>query len=348
LVCAVRIEQDPIITALGAVGLLLLLSSESRRNAVLAGVCLGMAVCVKYPAIMFLPVYVLAAPRRAAATLAAMLVTAAAVLLPFTPEIRSFVEQTVTWQLVRRTPLDLLHRLGTVTVFWLLLNPLAVIAALRRAHPAWLPAGFSLGGIFLFTSQAYYHYFVPVLPFAALLGAPIAADLIRRRPRALPACAVLLSVVWAVDLDAGTGPGSLFVTASNLSSVQATARVLDRWTSPGAFVLTDQFEYAFLAGRKPAADYFWNMSGVVPARALESRLPRGGAVVMTRRVAPTYPSGFTGYLRGRRYLRIETGTTDIWLLVPIRLQADVDLRADTLCADRARRHSLLSIRGACR
>jgi hypothetical protein len=331
LVCAVRIEQDPIITALGVGGLLVLLSTQSRGGSVLAGVCLGLAVCVKYPAVLFLPVYILAAPRRSVLTALTAATVALLALIPFIPEIHSLYQQTVTWQVVRRTPLDLVHRLGSVAVFWLLLNPLAVLAVMKGRKPLWLLSGFAFGGVFLFASQAYYHYFVPMLPFGALLAAPIAARLIRKKPRTMTAAAIALVIGWALDINSGTGPLSLFITASHLSSVQTTAKTLDRWTSPHTPVLTDQLEYAFLARRKPVSDYFWNMSGVVPARVLEDRLPSDGAVVVTQRVAPTYPSGFTRYLVGRRYIHIASGNTEIWLLVPGRVAADSDVPDSGLC-----------------
>ena len=337
LVCAVRVGQDPIITALGVGGLLLLLSNRSHAGSVLAGVCLGLAICVKYPAVLFLPVYVLAAPRRAILAIPAAVAVALLALIPFVPELHSLFQQTVTWQVVRRTPLDVAHRLGSVAVFWLLLNPLAVLAMVKRRKPTWLLSGFAFGGVFLFASQAYYHYFVPMLPFGALLAAPIVARFIRRRPRTTAAAAIALVVGWALDIKSGTGPLSLFITASHLSSVQTTAQALDRWTSPRTPVLADQFEYAFLARRRPVSDYFWNMSGVVPARVLESHLPTDSAVVVTERVAPTYPTGFTRYLAGRRYVHIQSGNTQIWLLVPIRLSADNDARYPSLCTSTAGR-----------
>lgn len=332
LICAVRVEQDPIITALGVGGLLLLLSTRSHAGSVAAGVCLGLAVCVKYPAALFLPIYALAAPRR---TVVAGLTGAGVALLalvPFMPELHSLYQQTVTWQVVRRAPLDLVHRLGPVAVFWLLLNPLAVLAVVKGRKPLWLLAGFfAFGGVFLFASQAYYHYFVPMIPFAALLAAPLVARFIRKGPRITAAVSVALVIGWAIDINSGTGPLSLFITASHLSSVQTTARTLDRWTNPHAPILTDQFEYAFLARRNPVSHYFWNMSGVIPARMLENRLPTGGAVVVTERVAPTYPHGFTQFLAGKRYVHIRSGNTQIWLLVPTRLSADSDDGPSILC-----------------
>ena len=201
------------------------------------------------------------------------------------------------------------------------ITSLAVLAMAKGKKPLWLLGGFAFGGVYLFASQAYYHYFVPMLPFGALLAAPIAARLIRKKPRTVMATAIVMVVGWALDINSGTGPLSLFITASHLSSVQTTARTLDRWTSPRTQVLTDQLEYAFLARRKPVSNYFWNMSGMVPARVLEARLPSRGAVVVTQRVAPTYPFGFTRYLEGRRYVHVRRGNAEIWLMVPARLAA---------------------------
>jgi len=55
-----------------------------------------------------------------------------------------------------------------------LIGTLAVLALRRGRQPLWLLGGFGLGGAFVFASQSYYHYFVPVISFAALLAAPLA------------------------------------------------------------------------------------------------------------------------------------------------------------------------------
>lgn len=314
LICSVRVGQDPIITLLGIAGLLFLLSTRSCRGALLAGVCLGLAVWMKYPAILFLPVYVLIARRRILWVLVAAAGVVGLAFTPFLPQMHAMWDQTVVWQLAHRRPLDLVHRIGPVGVFWLLLNPLAVLAVVRRRQPLWLLTGFGLGGAFIFASQAYYHYFVPVVPFAALLAAPMAVRFLRSSPRGVAVGALALTVAWATDINVGDDPIRLFVSASHLSAIHRTIEVLDRSTRPGQRVLTDQLEYAYLAGRPTVADYFWNMGSVISARYLEYRLAAAGAVVLTERVAPTYPSGFTAYLDHERYRHVHTGSTEVWFI----------------------------------
>lgn len=313
LVCAVRVDQDPLITALGIGGLLVLLSRRSWLGVILAGVCLGLAVWIKYPAILFLPIYLLAAPRRGTLTLGVAGVVAALAFAPFLHDAPALFDQTVLWQAAARHPSDLLTRLGSVGAFWLLLNPLAVLALIRRGHPRWVVAGFCLGGVFLFTSQVYYHYFVPALPFAALLAAPLVAGPLRRFRYRMLAGAVALTALWGADIAHGSDPGRLFISASRLSALRPTIKVLDRSTRKHQMILTDQFEYAYLANRPTLDDYFWNAHGLVNAHFLEYRLDHTGAIVLTRHVAPTYPLGFTTYLEDSRYRRVQTGATEIWL-----------------------------------
>ncbi len=314
LICAVRVGQDPLITALGMGGLVLLLSRPSIWGAILAGACLGLALWIKYPAILFLPVYLLAAPRRWMVILLSTTAVGALTLAPFIPELSSLYHDTIGWQLLQRAPADLLHRAGGLFAFWLLLNPLTVYAIVRRRHPLWLVSGFAVGGLFFFASQVYYHYFMPMVPFAALLAAPIAVKYIHRFPRLVAAAAITLSMVWALDINSGSDPTRLFISASRFSTINKTVHLIDSITPPGQGVLTDQLEYAYLARRHALSDYFWNMHTVVGAHSLEQRLPSVGAVVLTDKVAPTYPTGFTSYLRDQRYPEIHAGTTDIWVL----------------------------------
>ncbi|HLJ69143.1 MAG TPA: hypothetical protein VKX16_17450, partial [Chloroflexota bacterium] len=59
LVSATRVGQDPLITIVGFGGLLLLLRQPSVLAGATAGVLLGLAVWTKYPALYFLPIYLL-------------------------------------------------------------------------------------------------------------------------------------------------------------------------------------------------------------------------------------------------------------------------------------------------
>src|SRR5947209_6042693 len=125
LLSSARIGQDSVITALGLLGLFLLLSQRSARGAVGAGICLAAAFWFKYPAILFLPVYALAAPRRLPIVLGSALLTVLALFAPFAAYLPALVHQSVGWQAFGRGREDLLHRAAAVGAFLLVLNPLA-------------------------------------------------------------------------------------------------------------------------------------------------------------------------------------------------------------------------------
>jgi Dolichyl-phosphate-mannose-protein mannosyltransferase len=314
LVSAVRVGPDPIITVLGMAGLFLLLAVRSRKGPILAGVCLGFAVWTKYPAILYLPVYALAAWSRMRHVMVAFIVTVAALFAPFLLEAHALYSQTVLWQLSHRNASDLIHRLSSVGAYWLGLNALGAIGLLRKHNPIWLRAGFCLGALFLLTAQAYYHYFVPVAPFAALLAAPVVTPLFERRMRLLLASAIALSTVWALDVADGVPAVRLFVSASRLTPVQQTAAILDRLTPSTAQILTDQFEYALFADRAVMSNYFWNMSTTVSAKSLEMRISHVAAVVTTKGSGTTFPAGFADFLEDNKYQQFQTGRTTVWII----------------------------------
>lgn len=316
LVCAGRVGQDPLITALGTGGLLLLLSRPSRRAAVLAGACLGVAIWIKYPAVLFFPVFALAAPKRAWITASAAAMVSALAFAPLVHELPAFYSQTLLWQL-HREPADLSQRLGGLVAYWLLLNPLTVFALLRRrrySYPSWLLAGFGLGVLFFFGSRVYYHYFMPILPFAVLIATPLLADVMRRSPVKVVTAAIAFAVLWAADMSVGIAPAQLYIATFRLTALQPTVRLLDRLTGPGQAVLTDRFEYVYFARRMPVANYFWNMDTSVGARYLERQLGKGSAVVVTRHVTTGYPIGLLDYLRDKRYPEIRTKVANVWIV----------------------------------
>jgi hypothetical protein len=314
LVSAVRLGPDPIITLLGVAGLALLLANRSRTGSILAGVCLGLAVWTKYPALLYLPIYLLAAPRRIRSVLAGFAVTAAALFAPFLLEAPALFSQTVVWQLSHRSHSDLLHRLSSVGVYWLGLNILAAIEVVRARSPLWLRAGFCIGALFLLSPQAYYHYFVPIAPFAALLAAAVITPVVDRSPGLLLAGAIALAGFWAGDVANGTAKMRLFVSASRFTPVQQTAAILDHATAATAEILTDQFQYAFFANRRVMNDYFWNMNTTVTARSLEGRISQIAAVVATKGNGETFPKGFADFLEDKRYRRLQTVRTVVWII----------------------------------
>jgi hypothetical protein len=190
-----------------------------------------------------------------------------------------------------------------------------------------MPLGYALGIVFLLTSQAYYHYFVLFVPFGALLAAPVVCRAARRSVRVLAAIAIGLSCLWAVDIANGAPQLRLYITASRFSAVQRTAQILDQTTKPGAPILTDEFEYALLARRPSAGDYFWNMDLIVRARFLERQMSGVAAVVETKGSA-TYPAGFEAFLARSGAERYDTVQTVVWVLPGSRwFVGGVDARA---------------------
>jgi hypothetical protein len=230
-------------------------------------------------------------------------------LLPFHAELQALYHQTVDFQRTRwKMPFNV--RMETAALWWLLISPFAVLS-LRSSRPLWLKVGFLTGAVFLLASQVYYHYYVPVLPFASILGAPLVQRIIQIPGRVAVGAALLVCLAWAVTVDMG-GPSPLYVTAAHLSDVRPTVRILDARTTQGEAVLADRFEYQYLAHRPALDDYFWNIGVLVNARYLEVRVPRAGAVVMSYGASSGFPTGFSQWM-DRHYHRIDTGSTTVWL-----------------------------------
>jgi hypothetical protein len=318
LVSAVRVDQEVLMTALGMAGLTLLLTKRSTPAsgytvAGLAGACLGAACWIKYPMLVFLPVYLVAAPRRALACLVGWLAATVLLFAPYVGDVHRLYDDTVAWQLVYRSQTPLNMRVTTTVIFWLLINPFAVAAILRGRQPLWLMLGFGSGCLFLFGSSTYSHYFVPVAPFAALLSAVLAARLVRTSPRVTVLGALAITIGWGMAvLTLVSNRG--YVIATRFSDVRPVVQLIDRSTRPGAPILANRFEYAYLGGRTSVAHYFWNDHDVVDARYLERRLKPGNVVVLQPHSDPvSYPKGFTAYLDAH-FVRLQVRRTAIWLI----------------------------------
>jgi hypothetical protein len=339
LLAAARVGQDSIITALGLLGLLALLSKRSASGAVVAGVCLGAAFWFKYPAVLFLPVYALAAPRRIPVVLGSALVAVAALFAPFAAHLSALGHESIGWQAFGRGREDLLHRAAAVVAFMLLLNPLTLPALVawgksirQRLRPAdsrlttdrsapaplWMVAGFVAGVFFVFSAQVYYHYFVPMVPFAALLSAPLLSRRLggiqpagRYVARVAIAGSTALFGLWAAAVNLGVTRDGL--AELSLGSIRPAVQLVERSTERNQPVLTDQFEYAYLARRPSASDYFWDMQAATSARTLESELRAGDAVVATNE-GSSYPAGFVPYLERRNYPEVRTKAATVWLI----------------------------------
>lgn len=323
LVSGTRVEQDTLITALGVGGLSCLLLIPSARGAITAGICLGLAIWIKYPALLFLPVYIVVAPRRAVTTIVSTALAGALLFAPFASNSHALIQQTVLWQ--RSRPVTGLgvrgERLG---LFWLVLNAPAIPGLVLFRPPRWLVAGFGLGGLFLFAPQLYEHYFVVIVPFAALLAAPLFSRS-RFRLQLLLGVGSAVAVSCALTVALGGAEVRRFVAAAHFSSIRPVIRLLDRSTPPGSPVLSDRFEYAYLSGRPDALNYFWDMSNLVSARYLSHHLAT--AVVVTS--GPSgFPPGFVKRLERRRPTAHYSGVASIWLRV-----GDISLRRETLPVD---------------
>ena len=164
LLSAVRIGPDPIVTSLGTLGILLLLTARNPVGPVGAGICLALAVWTKYTGVLFLPIYLLVAPGRIRAILLTWAIALGCLFSPYLRDLPAVYSQTVAWQLGPRPHAELLRRVASTGAFWLLLNPLAAIAMWRVRVPVWVRAGFCLGLVYLFSAEAYYHYFAMVVP----------------------------------------------------------------------------------------------------------------------------------------------------------------------------------------
>ncbi|MGH2449620.1 MAG: ArnT family glycosyltransferase [Chloroflexota bacterium] len=318
LLAGARVNQDVLLTFFGMLGLAVLIASPRAAAAVAAGVCLALALWIKYPAALFLPVYALAAPRRVVPMAAGFVGALAALLATISGQLHAFYHDTVAFQ-QHRWSMKLPVRLETLSLYWLVFNPLAVAGAMRYRRRVWLVAGFVLGGAFVFASQVYYHYFVPIVPFAALLSAPVVAWLIDALPRhvrpgwkAFGVAGLVIALALGMGIDRG-GSSPLYITAAHLSSLRSSIRTLDRVSRPGEPILADRLEYAYLARRPELNNYFWSRGPSVNARHLEAIVPRAEAVVLSRGASSGYPRGFVPYLDHHfRVIARNPGTDVIW------------------------------------
>ncbi|HLJ66394.1 MAG TPA: hypothetical protein VKX16_03435, partial [Chloroflexota bacterium] len=217
-------------------------------------------------------------------------------MLPFAGHWSSVVEQTITFQRTRWL-MDWGQRAGTTLVWWAGENVFAFAGAIKIRAPTWLVAGFGLGIVFILPSQVYYHYFVPVAPFGALLGGPILASLLGARVRiVLPAAGLLVSVTFA-EILSNAGPAAFYVTAARFSDVGPVTALIRSRAAPGTPVLADRLEYAYLSGRPAAESYFWNIGVLVDAHYLQHHFGRTGVVVLSRGASSGFPTGFIESLR---------------------------------------------------
>jgi hypothetical protein len=261
--------------------------------------------------LVFLPAYLLAAPRRAHTCLLGFLTASALLFAPYLGEIHQLYADSVTWQLFHRIPTPLSLRVETTAIFWLIINPLALAALFLVRKPPWLMFGFATGTVFVLTASAYSHYFVSIAPFAALLGAPLAIRFIRIPTQLVVAGCLALTIAWAAVINLVAQP---YVPISRFSDIRPVITLIDRSIPPGTPMLANRFEFAYLAQRPWVAHYFWDDYDLMSARFLEQRLPRRTVVVWYPLGSwYSFPPGFRTYLDAR-YRRLQVGGTSIWLV----------------------------------
>lgn len=295
LVSAVRVGQDPLITlcVTGAIALLIVGNGSWRGLA--AGALFGASVMTKLPALLFAPVLVLAAPRQIVKTFLGFAALVLLCLVPFHDQWHQIYFDTVTFQRTRWT-MNWPQRLETPLIFWLLVNPLVVIGLIKTPRHWWLMVGWLSGAVFFFTSQVYYHYYAPFVPFACLLSGPVIANWSRSALRALFAGLCSLAGAWAAWLNFG-GPSPLYVTSAHLSDLSSAVAYIRRHTGPHDEILADRFEYAYLADRNALDHYFWNVGVLVHASYLKRRLHTTQLVIRSIGASSGYPAGFEDYVR---------------------------------------------------
>jgi hypothetical protein len=118
------------------------------------------------------------------------------------------------------------------------------------------------------------------------------------------------TIAWAIGISLAAQP---YVPISRFSDIHPVIQLIDRSTPPGAPLLANRFEFAYLAQRPWAAHYFWDDYDLLTARYLERRLSSKSAVVLYPHGSwYFFPSGFQTYLDAH-FARVQVGTTSVWL-----------------------------------
>jgi hypothetical protein len=103
------------------------------------------------------------------------------------------------------------------------------------------------------------------------------------------------------------------VTAAHLSDIAPTIKLVEARSRPGSAILADRYEYAYLARRRAAQHYFWNVGVLLPASALERRLDQARMVVLSYGASSGYPAGFIRFLDAR-FPKVRTRANTVWVV----------------------------------
>ena len=272
LVTGTRIIPDDYVMFFTFLAIYLLMVKPTYLFAILAGVAFGIAIVFKYPAVLLLPAAVLVAgKRRWPVFLAATGIMTMLLLAPFLSNLHALYEDTVVFQGNRfQYPLEL--RALSILLYAILLQPLGFMGLWVRPARWWLLAGYLSAFAYLGSSQVYYHYMVPIIPFASILGAIYLTSLQRvNLARLLPAVgagAVALTVIWASAMEFTPGYTPFRITSAQAASLTPVIHYIEARTSHATVILDDRPDLPLLAYRHNCDDYFWNDSQVLNAQQL--------------------------------------------------------------------------------
>lgn len=301
LMTGTRVLPDVYIAFFGALSIYVLSLHRDWRFTLLAGVAMGIAVVFKYPAVLLVPACLLIAGKRTPIFLVGMAAAVVAAVLPFVASWHSFYADTVQFQQGRSAQLATI-RFGSVILFAVLLQPLAVFGLFSRPRRWWLVAAYLAAFLYTFTHQVYYHYFAPMAPFGSILGAIYLARFRRLTPRTLvggtAALAVAVALLWTAIVSNG-GSFPLHTTDVPLSAVQAKTQFVEHNVASRALVLEDRPEASVLARRRNLKDYFWNDATVLTAQALQQGILHLRYIILTFGPSTGYPPGFTSWIDAR-------------------------------------------------
>ncbi len=309
LITGTRILPDPYVGFFSLLAAYILLSRRAWPWAIVAGIAFGVAILFKYPALLTLPAcLILAGRRRAPIFVGAIVVTVALLLVPLLPELHQFVTDTIAFQTGRNAQAAP-SRVGSVILFLILLQPLAVFGLFVKPRPPlWILIGYAGGFAYVLSPQVYYHYMSPLVPYASILGAAYLTSLripkitlpsfLRTMPLTTAIGGTLLMLIWASVVYFG-GSQPLHLTAAHLADVAPEDRYIDHVVPASQQILVDRPEVAYLAKRRDLRDYFWNDASVETAQQLFPALLKVRYVVRSFGSSSGYPQGFLNFIDAR-------------------------------------------------
>ena len=207
-------------------------TSKEWLLAALAGASFGVGIWFKYPTVLAIPAALsLTGRRRWPVFLGVMALTAVVLFAPFLTSFHSLYQDTVVYQ-QSRFSYPFTVRLLSIILFGIVLQPLAIFGLSSRPVRWWLVLGYGSALFYLATSQVYYHYLLPMVPFASILGAIYLGRLTwvtsRRLVAGAAALALGLTVLWAVVTVDTPGDYPFHITAAHVASVTPVSRYIDK------------------------------------------------------------------------------------------------------------------------